>query len=367
MHRSAPVDVKTEYLTKTMHPMPPKQAVFIDPSYPDFLEDGLFKSDDPFLNRDNQLLPFVRLKQALEARGIPVHTADRLKNGSVCAYVNHYWSLGLTDYQLLRGRADVRLRGFIILEPSLVAPQLYAALPQFTRDFERVFLHNTVGDGYSLRGVDRRKLEKVFVPQPYSDIVESAWQRTDRTNKLVMIAGVHNPRRSTPEFYSARIEAVGRLDPLSAIDLYGRGWDRWWTRHAATPAYWRYLRQIRASYRGPVSSKIDTLSRYRISLCFENMPMLGYVTEKIFDCLYAGTVPIYLGAKNISDLIPSEVYVDMRDFESDNYAAMWNHVSTMPDSEWKRRRDAGREFLRSANGLQYYDSLFRVIDADLCA
>jgi len=350
-----------------MHTVPIKQAVFIDPSYPDFLKDGLFKSDDPFLNRDNQLLPFIRLKHVLEARGIAVHTADRLKSGEVCAEVNHYWSLGLADYQSLLGRANVRLRGFIILEPSLVAPRLYAALPQLTRDFERAYLHNTVGDGYSLLGVDRRRLGRILVPQPYDDVVEAAWQRAERANKLVVIAGLHNPRRRKPEFYSARIEAIGRLHPLGAIDLYGRGWDRWWTRQAATPAYWRHLHTIRTNYRGTVASKMDTLSQYRFSLCFENMPMLGYVTEKIFDCLYAGTVPIYLGAPDIADLIPPEAYIDMRDFGSDGYEAMWAHVSAMSDTEWRRRREVGRDFLHSAVGLKYRDSLLHVIDTDLGA
>lgn len=345
--------------------MPIKQAVFIDPSYPEFLKDGLFDGSDPVLNRDDQLLPFIRLKAHLEARGIPLHTADRLKDGSVVAEINHYWSMGLTDYAALRGRADVRLRGFVILEPSLVAPWLYAALPQLTCDFERVYVHNTVGDGYSLRDVDRRRLVKIHVPQPYADVVQVAWERIDRQNKLVVIAGLHNPRRRKPELYSKRIEAVGRLHPLQAINLYGRGWDRWWTRQAASSAYWRYLRTIRANYRGPVTSKMDTLSQYRFSLCFENMPMLGYVTEKIFDCFYAGTVPVYLGAQDISDLIPPDAYIDMRDFGSDNYEAMWDYVRSMPDAEWQRRREAGRDFVRSSTARQYYDSLQNIIANDL--
>jgi hypothetical protein len=352
---------------KRMSPLVSKQAVFIDPSYPDFLEDRLFNSDNLLLNRDNQLLPFIRLKQALEERGIPVHTADRLKSGSVCAEVNHYWSLGLEDYQSLLGREDVRLRGFIILEPSLVAPNLYAALPNFTRDFERVYLHNTIGDGYNLSGVDRSKLNNVLVPQPYSDVVESAWHHLDRLNKIVIVAGVHNPRRRTPELYSARIKAIARLQPLGAIDLYGRGWSRWWTTHAATFTYWRHLSAVRASYQGPVSSKMDTLRNYRFSLCFENMPMIGYVTEKIFDCLYAGTVPVYLGAQNISDLFPTDTYVDMREFGSCDYGAMWSHVSAMSDAEWRRRREAGRDFLRSASGLKYFNSMLDIIDNDLDA
>jgi alpha(1,3/1,4) fucosyltransferase len=341
--------------------MTPKQAVFIDPSYPDFLDDRLFDVSNPTLNRDGSLLPFVRLKESLQALGIPVHTADKLRDGSVRAELNHYWSLGLVDYQPLVDRQDVRLRGFVILEPSLVAPGLYTSLPQLTRDFERVYLHNTVGDGYSLFGVARHRLEKIYVPQPYGDVNESCWAQKDRQNRMVVIAGAHNPWRRKPEFYSSRLEAVAALGPHGAIDLYGRGWNRWWTRHTFTPAYWIRRRAIMAHYKGSCTSKMDVLSQYRFSLCFENTPMLGYVTEKIFDCFYAGTVPIYLGAPDISDLIPEDAYIDMRDFGSNDYRTMWEHVRAMSALEWARKREAGREFVRSAGKQQYYDSLLRVI------
>jgi len=345
---------------------PPDHAVFIDPSSDDFLDDRLFDLSNAALNRDGTLLPFARLRDQLATRGIPVHTADRLRDGSVRARTHHYWSLGmLGGHRSLIGRADARLRGFILLEPPLVAPWMYQALPELTRAFEKVFLHNTYGDGYDLTGVQRQRLAKLYWPQPYADVQEPYWSRINRQNKLVVIAGLHNPRRRRPEFYSSRIEAIGALEPLAAVDLYGRGWERWWTRQAASPSYWRHRGAIRSTYRGGCASKMETLSQYRFSLCFENMPMLGYVTEKIFDCLYAGTVPVYLGAQDITALIPPEAYVDMRDFGSDDYEAMWAHVGAMSDAEWQRRRVAGRDFLRSAAGMRYHDSMQHMIDTEL--
>lgn len=337
------------------------QAVFIDPSYADFLDDRLFDVSNPVLNRDGTLLPFVRLKESLNALGIPVHTADKLRSGTVKADVNHYWSLGLADYQSLVGRKDVRLRGFIVLEPSLVAPTLYQALPRLTRDFEKVYLHNTVGDGYSLDGVARNRLEKIFVPQPYEDVNETYWAQGNRQNRMVVIAGAHNPWFRKPEFYSRRLEAIAALGVHGAIDFYGRGWNRWWTRHTFTSAYWGNRQKIMNNYKGSCASKMDTLSQYRFSLCFENMPMLGYVTEKIFDCFYAGTVPIYLGAPDISDLIPPDAFIDMRDFGSNDYLSMWEFVRSMPAREWERKREAGRDFVRSDGRQNYYGSLLRVV------
>ena len=345
-------------------PAPLKQAFFLDPSYPDFLEDRLFDTSNAALNRDDQLLPFARLREHLAQLGIPLHTADRLRSGAVRAEVNHYWSLGMFDYESLLGRQDVRLRGFFMLEPPLVAPRMYAQLPALAARFEKVYLHNTFGDGYPIQGIARPRLEKLYVPQPYDDVVEPHWSRRDRQNMLVVIAGLHNPMRRKPELYSKRIDAVGSLAPLDAIDLYGRGWERWWTRKAATPAYWRHRAAIGRSYRGACSSKMETLSRYRFSLCFENTTMLGYVTEKIFDCLYAGTVPVYLGAQDISTLIPPEAYVDMRDFGSDNYRAMWDGIRGMSDDEWERKREAGRQFIRTTGRSLYHRSLINVLCQD---
>ncbi|MCL1721757.1 glycosyltransferase family 10, partial [Vibrio parahaemolyticus] len=51
------------------------------------------------------------------------------------------------------------------------------------------------------------------------------------------------------------------------------------------------------SYKGSVESKTHTLKNYKFCICFENAQMIeGYITEKIFDCFFSATVPIYWGA-----------------------------------------------------------------------
>jgi hypothetical protein len=113
-------------------------------------------------------------------------------------------------------------------------------------------------------------------------------------------------------------------------------------------------------YRGACASKYEVLSQYRFSLCFENMAMTGYVTEKIFDCLYAGCVPLYLGAKNIEELIPRDTYIDCRQFSS--WEALNSYVMTMPESQAEAMRQAGRIFLESAAYLKYTDSIIDIIN-----
>lgn len=336
------------------------QAVFIDPSTDHFLDDRLFDLDNQHLNRDGTLLPFARLREHLAQQGIPLHTADKLRDGSERRELNHYWSLGLVKgHEAFIGDPNVRLRGFILLEPPLVQPEIYAALPHLSADFEEVFLHNVEGDGYSLEGVVQDRLRKFCWPQPYGDVLSEFWYQDHRQNKLVAIAGNHNPGRRKPELYSERIKAIAALSECNGIDLFGRGWERWWSRQSFWWPYWRFRRAIMSSYQGPCSSKWEVLSKYRFSLCFENMPMTGYVTEKIFDCLYAGTVPVYWGAPDIENLIPAGAYVDMRNYSS--YQEMYNHVLNMSEKQWHAMRKVARDFLRTKGTREYYDSLLNVV------
>ena len=336
-----------------------KRTVFIDPSYSVYYEDRLFDIANLVLNRDGTLAPFYRLHSALNEQNIEVHTADYLFEGKIKGPVNDYYSLGLLDnYPKLIGRQDIRLRSFLIMEPPVVAPKLYRALPELTRHFERVFLHNTVGDGYSLKGVDQSKLHKLYWPQPYRDVLEPLWKNNDRLKRIVVINGNHIPRSFRGQLYGKRIEAMARLAKLGVVDLYGRGWDQWWSRRSMWPPYWLNYRTLMSIYRGACESKYEVLSRYRFSLCFENMTMNGYVTEKLFDCLYAGAIPLYLGAKDIGSLIPSDVYVDCSLFSS--WEEMNDKVMSMSNSEIIAMREAGRAFIQSEEGLKYYNALLGI-------
>jgi len=53
-------------------------------------------------------------------------------------------------------------------------------------------------------------------------------------------------------------------------------------------------------------TKLETVAAYKFTVAFENSISQDYVTEKFFDPLIAGSVPVYLGAPNIDDFAPGE-------------------------------------------------------------
>ena len=334
------------------------RAIYIDPSYPAYYEDRLFDGNDPVLNRDDTLVPYIRMRQSLVQHGCSIHTADQLflkiKNESL--EKADYYSFGiLANYRTLANHPHVRLRAFVVLEPPVVTPQLYCELPALTALFERVYVHNTEGDGYSLNGVDTRRLRPLFWPQPRSKVMETLWQRQPRERRIVVINGNHRPVSPNYELYSERIAVMAELANFGAVDLYGRGWERWWSRNSMWWPYWRNRSTLMSIYKGSCTSKYEVMSCYAFALCFENMAMKGYVTEKIFDCLYTGTVPIYFGAKNIESLLPEECYIDYRNYAS--VAEMWRYLQTLSVREIDNTRNAGKDFIESDEYVRYYNSL----------
>lgn len=339
-----------------------QKKIFVDPSYRAFDADGLFDLANPFLNRDGQLLPFHRMRENLRSKGVSVHTADYLfhdTSGRVAQY--DYYSLGLLDnFEHFARDKKTRLASFVVMEPPVVAPHLYAALPRLTMVFDRVYVHNIKGDGYSLADVDTNKLHRLFWPIPYADVLEPYWHNDTRMKRVVVINGSHNPRSRMRELYSARIKAMVQLSQLGVVDLYGIGWDRWWSREALWLPYWLNRRALMSIYKGKCASKFEVLQNYEFCLCFENMRMDGYITEKLFDCLYAGTIPLYLGAPDILDYVPQDVFVDCRNYIS--WQEMWADVSAMSKTKIYAMREAGRAFLKSDMAKKFYDSIQNICE-----
>ena len=64
---------------------------------------------------------------------------------------------------------------------------------------------------------------------------------------------------------------------------------------------------------GPVGDKLEFLSHYKFSICFENSKTQGYISEKLVDAFEAGTIPIYFGDDTILELLNNNSYIHVKD------------------------------------------------------
>lgn len=76
-------------------------------------------------------------------------------------------------------------------------------------------------------------------------------------------------------------------------------------KHIGVHSYGRYLKN-RVLDRPDLgnATKLEVISTYKFGIGFENSIAQDYVTEKFFDPLLAGTVPVYLGAPNVEEYAP---------------------------------------------------------------
>jgi hypothetical protein len=86
-------------------------------------------------------------------------------------------------------------------------------------------------------------------------------------------------------------------------------------RHMPVASYGKMLRTRALVADQGRQTKLETIARYRFTLAFENSIARDYVTEKFYDPLLVGSVPVYLGAPNVIDHAPAPgCYIDVRDF-----------------------------------------------------
>jgi len=173
---------------------------------------------------------------------------------------------------------------------------------------------------------------------------------------LVMVASnKHYSSRVLPwsKSYQAALEnqlqdhrytVIGTLkDALGIMDLYGKGWPQ--------------------GYAPEIRDKIACIENYKYAVCFENLAMPGYVTEKIIDCLVAGVVPIYFGAPDIGEIIPKHLYINFRHFNSWPDCLNWIGAGSH-----ERRIDEGRQWLKTEAGKRYsYQGFARRMAELACA
>lgn len=82
-------------------------------------------------------------------------------------------------------------------------------------------------------------------------------------------------------------------------------------------------------------TKLETIAAYKFTLAFENSISQDYVTEKFFDPLFVGSVPVYMGAPNIDDFAPGErCFINVAQFKGPRELAEYLIFAAGDQSEY---------------------------------
>ena len=338
--------------------------VLVRPCYSDYLKDGLFR---PMEAPTDQWLNFmVEARRILAAEGIEMHTWDMRPLAEADIVLSQ--DLPQNRATLLEAKANAPQAKFVLQVLETPLDRLHHHDPANHRLFDAVLTYNR------LRGVGPRYFHyRLPVAPPPSLPPEVPFEErrplvminSNRVTRLLgrrqsglsglpaigpKLSGWHVPFKTLLQegrgaLYAHRrrlARTAEQFDP-EILDIYGHGWQGepigWFHRFVPHQPY--------ACARGIAKGwKTDYLGKYRFSIAFENVRSnVGYISEKIFDDFFVGTVPIYLGDDQITDCVPPESFVDARQFL--NERDLLRFVASCGRDQWTRMRDAGKAFVKS--------------------
>jgi Glycosyltransferase family 10 (fucosyltransferase) C-term len=304
--------------------------------------------------------PWRLVRELAREHGLLLMTADRVATLGIdprsVIVLAYDWSPAAQALVAAGARPGV----LTSLEPPVIAWELYYRLPQLSARFPVTFLFGgaaeRIAPGCTFRPLlfpqvrrpgevvwpdwsQRRLLVSIVANKA---IVRSVTRWFDQPREVSVKRELASMRYAplAADLYIERLRAVAQFAGRPDFDTFGQGWER---RHPAVPGqlHAAFLR----AFRGPAHGKLATLAQYRFALCLENSSFPGYISEKIFDCFFAGTVPLYLGAPDVHDYIPAETFIDLRQFR--DYAAVEAFLESLDEASTSRYVDAAAEFMHS--------------------
>lgn len=136
------------------------------------------------------------------------------------------------------------------------------------------------------------------------------------------------PREFDGDLYEERLRLIWWYESNhpKSFGLFGRGWEKPSPAFTVSEKISRRIKRLKTrlygykpfpSHRGAIDAKFEAYGHAKFGICYENTKDLpNYITEKIFDCMMEGCVPVYWGANNVLNYIPKNCFIDRRDFTS---------------------------------------------------
>lgn len=143
-----------------------------------------------------------------------------------------------------------------------------------------------------------------------------------------------NPRSILPIRYNLILYGYEK----NIVDIYGKGWDKYGKDDKHKIGNFNIEVITCGNSRNDVdrrNSKASILADYNFNICLENAVAPYYITEKIWEAIKYGCLPIYYSNSTIYDIFPKNSFIDYNDYG--DYIQLYNAINNMSILEYKTR------------------------------
>jgi hypothetical protein len=350
-----------------------KASFIVDPA---LQNDRIFDLSNRILNRDDCLYGFWTLRKALAAKGVELRTCDLHRpEESDLVLLNERPTRKVESS--LRNYGALKKSVLMIFESELIRPdnwdlrfhQEVAGVLTWSSDLLEGRSPHT-GEALPSTGQAKANAAK-YARGGFTHKFPSTLPDGPRSKLCTLIAG-NKSVMDRRELYSKRREAIDWFERNAANDFtyYGIGWEHYYLKGGLGTKILKkfgilgHLPERRTKcFGGRVQEKLETLRTFDFSICFENAENIaGYISEKIFDSFFAGCIPVYWGAPDIADYIPTSCFIDFRKFES--LDDLYHHLKNMKSEAKSAYRNEINLFLKSQKSLIFNADEASKIHAD---
>jgi len=164
-------------------------------------------------------------------------------------------------------------------------------------------------------------------------------------------------KRFSPSFIKAkknslhvfRHELILFFAKKNQIKLFGSQW----TNNKIFPSNIRSELSFEIHKLNPnkVEDKHKVIQGFKFCFCIENTQEIGYITEKIIDSIKAETIPVYVGAPDINNYVPSNCFININSFN--NLNELYDFLNNISEENAYKIIENGKIFLKSEEGKRF--------------
>ena len=309
------------------------------------------------------LSPYMRtFRNYMAERNVDVVTIDMVDYDDprvkAILYFEYNWRMLWHKRDPFLKKIPYEKRALVLLEPAIVNPSLYYT-SLLRRRFKTVF----TWDLHLLKKhCDYIPIRVPTGADPIAYRINPFANISFREKKLVVAVSRNRWHYMPQATFGLRRKVYRYLQEHAAneFDLFGLDWEKpcsTWERLLGR----KYLRCWKGEIPGGWDAKVRKIANYRFSICFENSIWNpGYLSEKIFDCFCARTIPVYLGSKGNEIFLPDGTYIDYRNFNSPSKLLMY--LRNMKESDYLNYINNINEFLASDDVQRFTTmDMYRII------